>query len=58
MATKPKSTEALDAFFKAVEQRTSDPIHLRLLAAARRKDPSGSLERELDRILQELTNET
>jgi hypothetical protein len=57
----PKATPAqgvLEGFFQSLTARTSDPTHLRLLKAARRGDPSGALERELARIMEELLHET
>jgi hypothetical protein len=48
---------AVDKFFEAVESRTEDPIHRRLLKAARKEEPGPALERELHRIIEELLNE-
>lgn len=58
MPAKRALSPALEAFFQAIEKRTTDPVHRRLVAAARRKDPAVSLDREFERIMQELTNET
>lgn len=49
---------ALKAFLSAVEERTSHPVHLRLLEVAAGSDPGPSLERELGRIIQEIVDET
>lgn len=57
-AAKPTNTSPVDAFFKTLHERTEDPVHQRLLKAARRPDPSAALERELRRIMEELINET
>lgn len=54
--TTPPSATA--AFFAALEERTSDVAHLRLLKAARGSDPSLSLEQEFGRIIEELLHET
>lgn len=51
-------TSTLDAFFKALEERTKDAVHLRLLQAARKPDPEGALEKELARIVKEIVDET
>ena len=54
----PKSPPtAVDRFFEAVESRTEDTIHRRLLKAARKEEPGPALERELQRIIEELLNE-
>jgi hypothetical protein len=49
---------ALDLFFKSIEKRTDDPVHRRLLKAAQKDDPSGSVERELKKIMEEILYET
>jgi hypothetical protein len=54
----PSQPSALGTFFRAVEKRTSDPTHLRLLNAAREADPAAALEKELDKIMEELLHET
>src|SRR2546429_2693126 len=44
----------LSRFLHALESRTSDPIHLRLLKAAHRPEAAAALERELRRIMEDL----
>jgi hypothetical protein len=56
--SKSSPSSALDAFFRDLESRTSNAIHLRLLKAAQKSDPSAALERELGRIMEELLRET
>jgi hypothetical protein len=48
---------ALEQFLQAVEKRTSNPIHHRLLKACRQPNPSGALEAELQTIVSEIINE-
>jgi hypothetical protein len=48
---------AVEVFFQSLEARTSDPIHLRLLKAARKADPAASLEKELGKVMEELLRE-
>ena len=48
---------ALEKFLREVEQRTSDPIHHRLLKACRQADPADALETELRTILTEIVDE-
>lgn len=55
-AASPVQT-AVETFFQSLSTRTSDPTHLRLLKAARKPDPGAALERELDRIMEELLHE-
>lgn len=45
---------AVEAFLKALESRTEDPMHLRLIQAARSANPAASLEKELARVIEEL----
>jgi hypothetical protein len=49
---------ALKTFFESITLRTSDPVHLRLLKAASKENPDTALEKELDRIVQEILDET
>jgi hypothetical protein len=49
---------ALEQFRQAVEKKTSNPVHRRLLKACRQADPSGALEEELRTIISEITSET
>jgi hypothetical protein len=49
---------AFEVFFQSLEGRTSDATHLRLLKAARKRDPAAALERELRKIMEELLHET
>jgi hypothetical protein len=48
---------ALTAFFESVKSRTSDLVHLRLLKAAAKEDPAPALEKELEKIVQEILDE-
>lgn len=56
-AAKVPERSAVKTFFESVESRTSNPVHLRLLKAAAKEDPSAALERELGRIVQEILDE-
>lgn len=47
---------ALEQFLNAVERKTTDPIHLRLLKACRQGDPASAMESELRDIFAEITN--
>jgi hypothetical protein len=49
---------ALEQFLQAVEKKTSNPVHRRLLKACRQADPSGALEGELQTIVSEMISET
>jgi hypothetical protein len=52
-----QSISALDLFFRSLESRISDPIHLRLVKAARNADPDAALEREFEKVIAELIRE-
>ena len=52
----PKQT-ALEQFLQAVEGKTDDPIHKRLLKASRGENPTESLEKELGKIISEIIDE-
>lgn len=45
---------ALDHFLRLAEEKTTDPIHRRLLLACRNSDPAKGLETELQAIVLEL----
>jgi hypothetical protein len=49
---------AVEQFLRAVEGKTNDPAHHRLLKACRQANPSTALEAELRAILTEISNET
>lgn len=49
---------AIELFFESLERRTDDPVHRRLLNAAKKVDPSSSVERELAKIMEEILRET
>ena len=49
---------ALEQFLQAVEKKTSNPVHHRLLKACRQADPPGALEEELRTIVAEIISET
>jgi hypothetical protein len=51
------STSSVETFFRTLEVRTADPVHVRLITAARRANPDASMEDELHRIIVELLDE-
>lgn len=51
----PKST--LELFIQAVEKKTDDPVHHRLLNACRQTNQPGALEAELQAIVSEIISE-
>lgn len=51
----PQST--LEKFLRAVEQKTSSPIHHRLLKVCRQTNPAEALETELRTIVTEIIDE-
>lgn len=51
----PKST--LELFIQAVEKKTSDPVHHRLLNACRETNQPAALEAELRAIVSEIISE-
>ncbi len=51
----PKST--LELFIQAVEKKTNDPVHHRLLNACRQTKSPGALEAELQAIVSEIISE-
>lgn len=53
----PQDMSAIERFFQAVESRTDDAMHRRLVRAAKKKDPAGALEAELGRVVQEILDE-
>ncbi len=53
-----ETKSVLEQFIRAVEKRTSNPIHHRLLKVCRQANPSGALEAELRTIVSEIINET
>jgi hypothetical protein len=57
-ATSPPPQSTLEAFLQAVEQKTTDHIHHRLLRACRASDPPTELEAELNKIISEILHET
>lgn len=48
----------LEKFLRAVEGKTKDPVHLRLLKVCREANPSGGLEAELRAVAAEILDET
>jgi hypothetical protein len=50
----PVVVSTTEAFLRAVEAKVKDPIHTRLLAAARGSDPVFSLESEFQAIVSEI----
>lgn len=51
------SQSTLEQFLQAVEKKTDNPIHYRLLKACRQVSPSAALEAELRTIVSEIVNE-
>jgi hypothetical protein len=51
------SASSVEAFFTTLRVQTADPVHLRLITAARRTDPGASMESELNKIIIELLDE-
>lgn len=49
---------AVEQFLRAVEAKTTDSVHQRLLKACRKANPSSALEAELRAILSGISNET
>lgn len=47
-----------EGFLQAVEQKTTNEIHKRLLSACRGKDASKEIEGELNKIVTEILHET
>jgi hypothetical protein len=47
----------VEEFLKAVEVKTSNDIHGRLLRACRSDDPTTSMEAELKMIMEQIINE-
>jgi hypothetical protein len=53
--TSPRPDESsIDRFLARIEERTTDPVHQRLVKAARRPDPKAAMENELARIIEEI----
>ena len=48
----------LEQFLSAVEKKTINPVHIRLLNVARQPNPSGVLEAELRTIFMEILNDS
>ena len=48
----------LEAFLQAVERKTTDEVHRRLLKAARDGDPATAIEVELGKVISEILHET
>ena len=53
----PNSDSALQHFFALLESRTTDPVHKRLVTAAKAPAPGPALERELELIMNTIINE-
>lgn len=51
------ATKTVEDFFRRVEALTDEPLHTRLLGAARRKEPQAALENELKKAIQEILDE-
>jgi len=47
----------VEEFLKAVESKTSDPCHRRLLRSCRGKNPTAAMEAELNQVVKELLDE-
>ncbi|MGZ4971353.1 MAG: hypothetical protein ACXWDN_01230 [Limisphaerales bacterium] len=48
---------ATEQFLAAIEKRTEDTVHLRLLKVCRQVNPSNALEHELVKIIKEIIDE-
>jgi hypothetical protein len=48
---------AVETFLRALESRTKDPTHLRLLKTARHASPVSALEKELATVMEEILHE-
>jgi hypothetical protein len=56
-ASKSVADSSTSRFLTSLETRVSDPVHRRLLKAARKANPASALESELRAILDETLNE-
>lgn len=50
--------DRVEEFLSAIEKKTPDPVHHRLLRACRQGDPAVALESELGKIISEIVDET
>ncbi len=47
-----------EEFLRAVEGKTNDAVHRRILRACRSTNPSSSMEAELKKVIEEIFDET
>lgn len=60
MSQKTRTTQAspiLETFFQAIEAQTQNSTHLRVLKAARKPNPTVSVENELAKVMEEILHE-
>ena len=53
-----KALPRVEEFLTAVESKTADETHRRLLRACRKGDPATAMETELELIIEEILHET
>jgi hypothetical protein len=53
-----KALPRVEEFLAAVESKTADEAHRRLLRACRKENPTAAMEAELKLIVEEIINET
>ena len=51
-------TSSVERFLQGVEQKTTNPVHRRLLKVCRHRAPTQALEEELASVINELLRET
>jgi hypothetical protein len=56
-SSRTASLPSLEAFFQAVEGKTTNPFHLRLLRSSRESKASGTVDAELTKIISEIVDE-
>jgi hypothetical protein len=54
----PTPAPRIEEFLSAVESKTKDAVHLRLLQACRSAEPATALDAELNKMIDEIFNET
>lgn len=53
----PSTLPQLEEFIRAVEAKTTNTIHLRILGACRSENPKASMEAELTSIIEDILHE-
>jgi hypothetical protein len=56
-SSKTTALPSLEAFFQAVERRTTNPVHIRLLKTCRESKTPGAVDAELTKIISEIADE-